>query len=78
MPLYSLAFLDNTGHIVARRKVKAHCVSTALNQANRHLCKILKGARRAMFEPSGRMDVLDEQNRPVARVYCADALHAIS
>ncbi|WP_342659259.1 hypothetical protein NPJ82_17570 (plasmid) [Sphingomonas sp. NY01] len=78
MRLYLLALFDQSGRIVDHRRLQAASVSLALAHANRRLCSLLKRAGRSRIDPHGRMDVLDENGMPVARVYCRDALHSMS
>ena len=78
MRLYLLALFDQSGRIVDHRRLQAASLSLALAHANRRLCSLLKRAGRSRIDPRGRMDVLDENGMPVARVYCRDALHSMS
>ena len=78
MSLYSLSLIDSAGHVVDHRSVDAITVSSALAEANRRMCAILGDRDRGTFDPKGRIDVLDQQGSPVARIHCADALFAMS
>jgi hypothetical protein len=78
MCLYSLDFIDRSGHVLDRRPLEAVNVSYALAQANRSLCTALRGTDRGGMDLKGRVDVVDEQGAAVARIYCADALLAMS
>jgi len=78
MSLYSLSLIDRAGRVLDHSSVDASTVSGALAQANRRLCAILSDADRSAFDLKGRIDVLDQQGSPVARIHCADALIAMS
>ncbi|NYD91252.1 hypothetical protein [Sphingomonas melonis] len=53
-------------------------MSFALAMANRELHSLLRSADRRTVDLKGRVDLMDEGGAPVARIYCADALIAMS
>jgi hypothetical protein len=76
--LYSITLIDHAGRAVESRNIEAINVLAALTQANRRICRIFNSAGRTALDPKGRVDVLDDRGSPVARIYCAEALHALS
>lgn len=78
MCLYSLDFIDRAGRRLRRRDVEAPNVSFALAMANQELHSLLNSADRRTLDLKGRVDLMDEDGAPVARIYCADALIAMS
>jgi len=78
MSLYSLVFSGNFGCSTKGCKLEAPNVSTALAKANQRFCSIVSREGLAAIDPKGRLDVLDHQGCPVARIYCAEALLCMS
>ena len=59
-------------------KLEAANWSFALAQAHRELCVVLHDANQDAVDRQGRVDLMNEAGSPVARIYCADMLHAMS
>jgi hypothetical protein len=78
MSLYSIRFIGDFGREVIGGELEAANVSTALAQANHRFWSIVTRDGVAAIDPKGRLDVLDHQGSPVARIYCAEALLVMS
>ncbi len=75
---YSLLFIDKSSRLVADRRLRARDVHHALAQANRRLYRTFVGGEKPALDPRGRVDVLDPSGAIVARIYCAEAIAAMS
>ena len=75
---YSLLFIDKSSRLVADRRLRARHVHHALAQANRRLYRTFVGGQEPALDPKGRVDVLDPSGAIVARIYCAEAIAAMS
>jgi len=78
MSFYSLAFFGDFGRGARGGELEAANVSTALAEANKRFRSIVSREGLTAIDPNGRLDVLDHQGRPVARIYCAEALLGMS
>lgn len=75
---FSLHFMDKTSRLLEDHRLRAPDVWHAMACANRRLHRSFVGSRVPTLDPQGRVDVLDRDGVIVARIYCAEAIAAMS
>jgi len=78
MSLYSIVFLDASGHVIGVHAYEARDIWQALAHANRRLSLRFKWRGQKAIDPHGRVDVLDHRGTTVGRIPCADAIAAMT
>jgi hypothetical protein len=75
---YSLHYIDKASRLIDDQRLRAPDLWHAMACANRRLHRSFLGAREPALDPKGRVDVLDPSGVLVARIYCAEAISAMS
>lgn len=75
---FSLHYMDKASRLIDDQRLRAPDVWHAMACANRRLHRSFLGAREPALDPNGRVDVLDQSGVIVARIYCAEAISAMS
>jgi len=70
--------MDKSSRLIEGRRLRAPDVWHAMACANRRLHRSFAGSRQPELDPQGRVDVLDQDGAIVARIYCAEAIAAMS
>ncbi|PVE50229.1 hypothetical protein DC429_17740 [Arthrobacter sp. TPD3018] len=78
MPHFSLHFFDRTSLPIDIRPSHARDVGQAMGDANRRLYACFREGAAKPLDPCGRVDVLNASGMIVARIYCAEAIVAMS
>lgn len=78
MSQFSLHFFDRASLPVEVRPSQARDVGQAMGDANRRLYACFREGTAEQFDPRGRVDVLNANGMIVARIYCTEAIVAMS
>lgn len=75
---FSLQYMDKANRLIEDRRLRAPDVWHAMACANRRLHRSFASSDQSALDPQGRVDVLDPTGAIVARIYCAEAIAAMS
>ncbi|MGK6323193.1 hypothetical protein ACMGDM_08900 [Sphingomonas sp. DT-51] len=64
--------------MIADQRLRVPDLWHAMACANRRLCRTFGSSGEPALDPKGRVDVLDRTGVVVARIYCAEAIAAMS
>lgn len=76
MPTYYHRICDRSGRTLQYEKVELSCLQEAMVTANSRVRKMMRQTPHPGFDPNGRIEIVDCDGQPVARIYCAEAIAA--
>jgi hypothetical protein len=76
MAIYYQHLCDRTGRALKSKKIEAACLQDVMVHANMYLGSMIGQLSTKRFDPQGRIEIVDPEGRPLARIYCAEAIAA--
>jgi hypothetical protein len=76
MPIYHQRICNSAGRILNSANMEFSGLQQAMAKANMDVRKMMKQRQKRLFDPKGRIDILDCEGHILARVYCAEVIAA--